>query len=1600
MPVYTGLLRRLLLATMCYLSGFSAFTQVTADFSATPLSGCAPLLVRFNDLSTGSPNSWNWDLGNGTFSVIPSPSVTYFTPGTYNIKLVVRNAAGNADSITKNSYITVYARPEVNFSASDTIGCYPLQTQFTDLSTPGSGTITNWQWDFGDGITSTLQNPSHTYLQGTFSVVLRVRNENGCNATFIRTNYIRAVFGAQADFIQSTTGACNPPVTVNFTNTSTGSGTLTYQWNFGDGNTSTLQNPVHNYTTAGAYTVQLIVVSSAGCTDTIIKNNTVNIGVNDAAFTSLDSICEDAPLTFTNTSVPAPVTAAWNFGDGTTSAQINPVKTFATPGVYTVSMVAGFGGCSDSVLKNITVLAKPTADFNAPNRQACKAPFTVNFNNTSSAAVSYNWNFGDGNTSTTANPSHTYNAAGEYDVTLTVTNALGCTDSIKKIKYVVITPPQLSFVNLPDSGCTPLTIAPVVSIATPDIVTSYSWNFGDGFTSTAANPVHTYTTAGTFAIQLIITTSTGCTDSVSSFVKAGNRPDVNFSATPLNACAREPIIFNDLTTANPPATSWYWQFGDGTTSTNQNPVHFYNDTGWFSITLIVGNNGCYDTLLIPNYIYINPPIARFSPTVNCADPYTFSFADQSIAPLTWAWLFGDGNSSTQPSPVHTYTAPGNYVVELTVTNGACTHTTSMPIRVLDVQPDFIAFPLQVCKSTQVTFSSTNYLRPDIVSFQWNFGDGTIVTGNDSSVTHAYQQSGTYTIQLITTDALGCLDTVTKIEMIRVFGPSAGFSVTAPGTCNNSAVLFNDLSLNDGLHPITQWIWNYGDGIIDTLTAPPFLHQYASGGVYTVSLKVTDNTGCADSITRPGYVIISRPIAGFDTPDTLSCPGKPIVFSNNSSGPSLSFEWNFGDGNTSTQITPIHQYTADGTYTVTLIIRDLYGCADTIVKNQYIKIRSARALFTASDTLGTCPPLFVTFDNQSQFYTSWLWSFGDGATSAEISPSHFYTTPGIFTAKLVISVPGGCTDSLTQIIRLQGPSGNFSYTPLNGCDPLTVNFTATALNTMSYVWDFNNGQTLSSSGAAMSYTYNLPGKYLPRVILEDGAGCNIPVLGLDSISVFGVAAQAEALIYTLCDSGFVNFRVTHTGNDPVAGYLWNFGDGNTSTIQNPSHRFIAPGNYQVQCIVTTARGCSDTARIQTPIRIIQSPLIDIAGSNEACVPAQVQFSGQILRVDTSTLTWQWDFGNGQTSTLINPPVVNYTIPGVYTIRSIATNSSGCSDTVYKTFTVWALPIVDAGPAQQICRGTPKQLNATGASNYIWSPSIGLSCTNCPQPLASPDSSRMYYLQGTDIHTCVNRDSTYVTVIQPFIMQQSPGVEICAGKTINLDATGANTYIWSPATGLSGVTGNRVLARPNTTTNYRVVGYDRHNCFTDTGYILVTVNPIPVVNAGPDVTITGGNSVTIPTQNSADVTAYQWTPGNTLSCFNCKNPVATPNQTTTYRVEVTNNGGCKNTDEITVFVLCGKDNLFIPNTFSPNGDGVNDKLYPRGNGIYTIKSFKIFNRWGELVFEAADFAANDESKAWNGTYKGKTLNPDVYVYMIEVICNNKNVMGFKGNVSLIK
>ncbi len=1591
---------KLLLSALVVLAAGAAKAQPQAAFTSDTIRGCAPLVVHYTDQSTGSPTSWLWDLGNGNTSTQQNPAATYLSAGVYTVTLTATNSGGSS-VLVKTSYITVYANPVVGFSASQTTGCFPLPIQFTDQTTTPDGSIVSWLWDFGDGQVDSVPNPAHTYTAaGSYNVSLQVTNSHGCTTTLTKPTYIQINNGVLADFNFTAPNSCRPPATVSFTNQSTGTGTLSYLWDFGDGNTSTAINPSHAYASAGSYTVTLTVKNSSGCTNVAIKQSAIVLGTVTAAFTAPSPVCVGSGALFTNTSSPAPVGAKWDFGDGTGSTQLSPVKTFSGPGVFPVKLVSDFGTCKDSVTVPITVLQKPKADFTAINTTGCKAPLTVSFTNTAVNAVSYKWLFGDGNTSTAANPVNIYTRLGVYDVTLIVTNSAGCTDTILKPKLVQITPPRVVITNVPQQGCVPYTFQPLFSVLTGDVLTSYTWYFGDGSTATGPAPTHIYTVPGTYTVKLVYTTAGGCTDStiVNAAITVGRPANPAFDATPRIACAFQPIQFTDLSTGA--IDRWLWQFGDGTTSGAQNPAHRYGDTGYFTVTLTVFSNGCPSTITIPNFIYIKPPISRFIDSMDCSTPFIRWFRDQSIGPLSWSWDFGDGNTSTLQNPTHTYAATGTYTVTLTVRNDTCEHTSQQMVNIINETADFAALDTVICRNSSQSFSTRNINPANIAQYKWDFGDGTVMFGS-SSVSHTYQLSGKFNVQLTITDLNGCTSTLLKPLYIEADGPTAAFSVSATGVCAFSPVSFTDASVSDGVHPLMQWRWKYGDGLSDTLTAPPFQHSYGRAGQFNVTLIVTDSKGCTDSLTKIKAVLISKPAPLFSSADTLSCVNKPIQFVNQTaSNTPTGYLWDFGDGQTSTALNPVHNYATEGLYTVMLTATDKYGCIDSVHINQYIGIFNPHSIFSINDSVATCPPLVVNFTNQSTHYTSYQWNFGDGTYTALTDPRHFYSFPGTYQAKLTVTSPGGCMDSSYHVITIRGPEGSFVYDNPKGCSPDTVHFVGTTRDKASFTWDFGDGTVVATGDSVLTHIYIRIGNYLPKMILTDPGGCRVPYPGPDTIQVYGVNAKFGATPPVLCDSGMVRFTDSSNASDPVVSYQWDFGDGNGSALQNPTHNYPTSGLYPIQLIVKTMLGCVDTAHLPEPIRIVRTPVLDITGDTGKCAPAVLQFYGNLVLADTSALQWKWDFGNGTGSALQNPPAVTYTTPGAYTVLMIGTNSTGCADTIRRTVQSYPMPTVKASPGGVICLYKTATLQASGAAKYEWAPATGLSCAECATTLAAPANDITYYLTGQTQYGCAGSDSVHITVKQPFKIQAGPGDTLCVGSSWQLNAKGAQFYAWSPATGLSNTQISNPVAQPQTSQVYQVVGYDDQRCFYDTAYVPVVVYPFPTVELGQNMQVKAGDSVVLKPVLSADVVAIKWQPATWLSCDTCFNPIAKPMQNTTYRALVVNQGGCIGYDNVTLFVFCNNANLFMPDLFSPNGDGQNDIFYPRGHGIYTIKSLRIFNRWGEEIFERLNFKANDASMGWDGTHKNRPAPSDVYVYTVEVVCETGLQMLYGGNVMLLR
>ena len=485
----------------------------------------------------------------------------------------------------------------------------------------------------------------------------------------------------------------------------------------------------------------------------------------------------------------------------------------------------------------------------------------------------------------------------------------------------------------------------------------------------------------------------------------------------------------------------------------------------------------------------------------------------------------------------------------------------------------------------------------------------------------------------------------------------------------------------------------------------------------------------------------------------------------------------------------------------------------------------------------------------------------------------------------------------------------------------------------------------------------------------------------------------------CGSGTVSFSDSSIATGPMT-YRWVFGDGNFSNQQNPMHTYTTPGRYTVLQIVT-AGACSDT--FKRAVVIYAKPNMYVLGDSVGCVPFNTTFTPNILQADTATITWNWNFGNGQLSTLQNPPPQLYNAAGTFLVTLRTTSSTGCIADTSKQIIINPLPVIDAGADTTVCANVLVTLRPTGANTYRWLPPTNnqLSCSNCQNPVATlASTSEWYYVEGSTVAGCKAIDSVHIQYLPSYTVTAAPPSDtLCIGQSTQLTATGAQLYLWTPAAGLSNNAIANPVANPSVSTTYRLVATDTLGCQTFTQNIPISVFPYPTVNAGMDITISGGASTILNGTASADAILYKWTPASQLSCTNCLMPTATPKTTTTYYLTVTNAGLCQATDTVTVTVLCNNSNIFIPNTFSPNGDGMNDIFYPRGTGLYSIKSLRVFNRWGEMVFGRTNMTPNAPSQGWDGNYKGTKAATDVYTYIAEVYCENNNLITLNGTINLI-
>lgn len=835
----------------CYYSNFQYSLYIDFEVLTPEVCPGAPAEFQFLDPCFGFNFNFNqyesltWDFGDGTIVVNDNPTVNnvnpthiYSQPGVYNVTLQIIDTQGCTATATQQ--ITVLSPPNINFTASPT--CDGNAMNFTDNSNPAPAF---WQWNFGDGsLNSNAQNPSHTYnAPGTYTVELTASAQNCISSgTMDVTVHPNPV----ADFtVQNGCMGTN----TTFTDQSTiSTGNITqWNWDFGDGNTSALQNPVYVFANAGNYNVTLTVTSAQGCTDTYTSSVTV-YPLPAADFTAIDD-CMDNAIVFTDQSLIANgnITQwAWDFGDGTPPVLTqNANHTFTSPGIKNVTLgVLTNNGCQGTVTHQVTVFPEPVADFSFTNECFGTPTGFTDLSTVSSGNITQlAWILGDGNTETQANFTNAYATPGIYNVSLTATTDNGCTDVItQQVEVFDVPVAAFAFQNVCENM--DATFTDNSTIGTGNI-SNWNWNFGNGQTSVQQNPSVDYAAEGTYTVSLTVSSGAGCSNQTQQDITIYPVPVPAFTNN--TACENYATLFNEQSTiSSGNIVNWFWNFGDGNNMNEQNPSHTYFTFGNYNATLTVtSNNGCVASITQPVTVHASP-IPDFTATNVChtnGNIFTNTTTLGQGAVAINNWDFSDGNTSLQNSPSHIFALPGTYQVTLTTTtDNGCTESVTKPAVVYPLPVvTYVSNATEGCEPLQINFFDQTTILPTDILAQWNwvFGDGQ--TSTQQNPMHIYSQ-GTYTVTLTVTSGNGCSTTHTTNNMITSWPkPFAGFvynpqrvGITEP------MITFSDQSSG-----ATQWLWDFGDFNTSQETNP--IHQYTDTGTYIIEQRVYNDFGCSDTV---------------------------------------------------------------------------------------------------------------------------------------------------------------------------------------------------------------------------------------------------------------------------------------------------------------------------------------------------------------------------------------------------------------------------------------------------------------------------------------------------------------------------------------------------------------------------------------------------------------------------------------------------------------------------------------------------------------------------------------------------------------------------------
>lgn len=1160
----------------------------------------------------------------------------------------------------------------------------------------------------------------------------------------------------------------------------------------------------------------------------------------------------------------------------------------------------------------------------------------------------------------------------------------------------------------------------------------YIWDWGDGSKfdtmQSTASPVHVYQRPqsdmcgqpnGGYVYKIKLTAQNkndAClSHSSSSDAYAYFSPIADFIA-PREVCIDDPEVAFANTTCplNTPGTQVYWNFGDPASgaedsSRQVHPRHKFTAIGTYKVTLTV-TSFCNTSVKTMNITVREAPIigADYTiPSTTICAPYELTVKNTSKDNITNAWSvmpetgweFAQGTDATSENPVIRFTEAGEYTVMLQTNTMCGTRDWIGKQKIVIKSKPKVAIDTMIgsCVPFDLTPKGTVVNDGGLSSLQylWSISGGTkssATTLDPGSIT--FPVSGTFPIRFIASNMCGA-DTSTR-NLIGKDKIQVSFTDVKDTLCNTTETYKMKAAPAGG-------IWTGAaidaDGVFNPSVAGIGAHKIT----YTVTFGACSDT--KDTIIRVFGAVVSAGAA------QATCSNEGASF--RLTGASPVGGWWTGVGVTDS-VNGIFSPTLAGEGKFTVI----YNYAEPASKciSQATKDVTVNTPPTAvMDSLpASCIKTDKIFSHSSTGAVGYTWLFGDGDSSNVEKPTHAYKFGGQFTARLIVVNNKNCRDTAAQVVLVSTPPvADYIQSIDEGCTPLSVNFTNKniAAGTV-YTWNFGKGRIVTANdpgSVVFDNTFDQDTVY--KIILTaETPGCAISV-DTSNVTVFTKPKANFAVDYgSGCSPMTVKFSNASTGSPRT--YIWNFGNGITSNEEKPSPQVYytdtLPSTYTIHFTATNTCG-NDT--MERKVTVIPSTVKSFFGidRDNGCAPLTINVSSAA----SYGAKVYFELGDGIISNDADF-THTFTKPGSYKVVQTA-YSGGCGqDTSFKIVNVWATPSAKFDYAQfNACKDRRVQFtqSATENMNVWWVFGDGTE-SGQHNPLHDYGRSGVFPVKFMieDIqHGCRSEDSSIVEVTSPIkfkidSVRHSGCFGINTGAIViqKDDVTGGlPTYQFSlNDSTFSDVNKSGIFSNLTGRERYVVYVRDRAGC-VDTSSVYINGLPQLDLDAGRDREIELGDSThTFVTTNAFIPIKLKWTPSGSVSCDTCESVFLKPIETTAYTIVGTGPQGCTEKTRLLVKVKMNKK-VYLPNVFTPNGDGVNDFFFPNtARHIKQVNYMRVFNRWGEMVFEKKEFQPNEENSGWDGSHKGSLLVGDVYAYVVEVLLHNGLTEIYKGDVTLIR